>query len=662
MKTNSLKKRNYVLLVILTAIILLCIGFASSPITAAFAFTPETAAEESVGTLAETQQENSAVDTVGSIAHGKGLGRGINILTAKEYNSFTPSYALDAEKLETMYANKIIKMKGDEYFIATGKFEDLQLGNTFGAELGVGVDFTFINAGVDSLLEGSAQLSTNRYKYHNVYRYDYKNYVLSINNYDNKATYADYFSNAVLDDLENVANGSMSEKAFFVRYGTHIVGSAIYGGKLSSVYTVASNKIKINSDVQTALTEYIDIFNAKTFTDTNVVSKINSTLNSSFTKDDINVGRKVSAIGGGAIPTGNNLDWCKGNGLKEWRNAINSDDNANVIIGYDEGALVPIWNILPEKYNNVAAKLKNTFTNEYSSCYNKFIKGIHTEDTKRYAGGDGSFAYPYQIKTVAQLKNVALEMEANFILMDNINLSGEQWKPIGGFYCEKTFYGVFDGNGKTIKNLTRTNDITEKNSRIFFGLFCVIGNGGLVKNLKFSGLNIKMTGPAVNNDSTKVYVGAVAASVNKGSIENCKVNSGICSYDVCTNGEVYTGAICGRANDAVIKDCSNAVNVTSGRYTGIAGGICGYARDSEFYNCRNSASVTSKCTAWWGKSYAGGIVGMAYKKDNKSDVTVTTTECDGGLDTKIQAKDYGGGFFGDLQSKVLIGGEINWER
>ena len=153
MKTNSLKKRNYVLLAILTAIILLCIGLASSPVTAAFAFTPETAAEESVGTLAETQQENSAVDTVGSIAHGKGLGRGINVLTATEYNTFTPSYALDAEKLETMYANKITKMKGDEYFIATGKFEDLQLGNTFGAELGVGVDFTFINAGVASLLE-----------------------------------------------------------------------------------------------------------------------------------------------------------------------------------------------------------------------------------------------------------------------------------------------------------------------------------------------------------------------------------------------------------------------------------------------------------------------------------------------------------------------------
>ncbi len=661
MKTNSLKKRNYVLLAILTAIILLCIGLASSPVTAAFAFTPETAAEESVGTLAETQQENSAVDTVGSIAHGKGLGRGINVLTATEYNTFTPSYALDAEKLETMYANKNMIMKGFERSESSTILGNVQLGSVFGAELGADVDFTFINAGSNALLSGSAKLNAYRYKYYNVYNFDYKGYELELINYDHKETYLDNFSNLFLNDLDNVVNGSMTEKALFASYGTHIVGSAIYGGKLSSVYTVASNKIKINSGVQTALTEYIDIFNAKTFTNTNVVSKINSTLNSSFKKEDITSGRKVLTQGGGAIPTGNNLDWCKGNGLKDWYNRINNNDEANVLIGYDEGALVPIWNILPEKYNNIATKLKNTFTSEYSSCYNKFKKEIYTDNTTDYAGGDGSFAYPYQIKTVAQLKNVALEMEANFILMDDINLSGEQWEPIGGYYCDDVFSGVFDGNSKIIKNLTRSNDIEERNNRIYFGLFCEIGDGGLVKNLNFSGLNIKMTGPAVNNASTWVYVGAVAASVNKGSIENCKVDSGTCSYDVCTNGEVYTGAICGRANDAKIRNCSNAVNVTSGRYTGIAGGICGYAKDSEFYNCKNTASVTSKCTAWGGVTATGGIVGMAYKKDNKSKVTVSTTYCNGGSGT-LTSQSYGAGFPWTPRTGRLIGYEHNWVR
>lgn len=658
MKTNSLKKRNYVLLVILTAIILLCIGFASSPITAAFAFTPETAAEESVGTLAETQQESSAVDTVGSIAHGKGLGRGINVLTATEYNTFTPSYALDAEKLETMYANKIIKMKGDERAESSTILGNVQLGSAFGAELGAGVDFTFINAGSSALLSGSTKLNAYRYKYHNVYRYDYKNYVLSINNYDNKATYADYFSDLFLNDLENVANGSMSEKAFFVRYGTHIVGSAIYGGQLSSVYTLASNNIKINAEVENCLTEYIDVFDSKTFLDANIVGKLNSSISGIFFVEDIKTSRKLITKGGGAIPSGSGLDWCNGKGLEAWCNGINNNDAANVIIGYDEGALVPIWNILPEKYNNVATKLKNTFTSEYSSCYNKFKKEIYSDNTTDYAGGDGSFAYPYQIKTVNHLKNVSRNMDANFILVNDLDLSGEQWKPIGGYYYEKTFSGIFDGNGKTIKNLTRTSDITEKNNRIYFGLFCVIGNGGLVKNLKFSNLNIKMTGPAVNNASTWVYVGAVAASVNNGSIKNCQVNSGTCSYDVCTNGEVYTGAICGRAYKANIDACTNKVKVVSGRYTGIAGGICGYARDSKFKNCKNTAQVVSKCTAWGGVTATGGIVGMAYKKDKS---TVSTSECDGGSAT-LTSTSYGAGFPWTPRTGRLIGYECDWAR
>lgn len=657
MKTNSLKKRNYVLLAILTAIILLCIGFASSPVTAAFAFTPETAAEESVGTLAETQQENSAVDTVGSIAHGKGLGRGINVLTAKEYNAFTPGFILDAEKLETMYANKTIKKKGEEYCVASSSFENIQLGNTFGAELGVGIDFTFINAGVDSLLSNGTQLSVYRYKYYNVYRYDYKNYVLSINDYDNEVIYANNFSELFLNDLEKVAGGTMTEKALFSRYGTHIVGSAIYGGKLSSVYTLVSNKIKVSAKVERGLTEYIDVFDAKTLLDANVVSKINSTLNSSFKKEDITSGRKVLTQGGGAIPSGSDLNWCNGDGLKNWSNAINNSDEANVIIGYDEGALVPIWNILPEKYNNIATKLKNTFTREYSSCYNIFKDGIYADNTTDYAGGDGSFSRPYKIKTVNHLRNVERNMDANFILEEELDLSSIQWEPIGGYYCSKKFTGIFDGNNKTIKNLTRTNDIEERNNRIYFGLFGEITDGGLVKNLKFSNLNIKMTGPAVNNASTWVYVGAVAASVNNGSIKNCQVNSGTCSYDVCTNGEVYTGAICGRANDATIDTCTNKVNVVSGRYTGIAGGICGYARDSMFYKCLNTAKIVSKCTAWGGVSAAGGIVGMGY---NGTELTVSTNSSSSY--DNVEAKSYGGGFVWTGKSSRYIGYACNWER
>lgn len=107
--------------------------------------------------------------------------------------------------------------------------------------------------------------------------------------------------------------------------------------------------------------------------------------------------------------------------------------------------------------------------------------------------------------------------------------------------------------------------------------------------------------------------------------------------------------------------CTNAAKVVSGRYTGIAGGICGYARDSEFYNCHNTASVISKCTAWGGVSVAGGVVGMAYKKDNKSNVTVSTNSCSGGS-AYIKAENYGNGISWTHVEHNIIGHEMDWER
>lgn len=378
-------------------------------------------------------------------------------------------------------------------------------------------------------------------------------------------------------------------------------------------------------------------------------------MGSNYSSSDIKCSTKIITAGGGAIPGITDLNWCKGNGLTDWRNRINDDEESSVIIGYNADGLVPIWQILPEQYSDISNKLMKTFENEYASCYTKFKNYILSDNTKDYAGGDGSFAYPYKIENSDHLRNIQLNMDANYILLKDIDLSSiKQWEPIGGFYRNKSFTGIFDGNNKTIKKLTRTEDIEERNNRIYFGLFCEIANGGVVKNLKFSNLNIRMTGPSVNNASTWVYVGAVAASVSKASIINCKVESGRCEYDACTNGEVYTGAICGRADSALIDSCSNQVNVLSGRYTGIAGGICGYARNSDFYKCKNTASVVSKCTAWGGVSCAGGIAGMVYG-------SVSTDYCSGGSAT-IKADNYGGGISWTHKDGRLIGYIYSWER
>ena len=80
-----------------------------------------------------------------------------------------------------------------------------------------------------------------------------------------------------------------------------------------------------------------------------------------------------------------------------------------------------------------------------------------------FAGGDGTRENPYQISTAAQLAKLAKDVNTGidyrnqyFKLMDNIDLSGREWEPIG--YTEgggsiHGFNGMFDGNYKTISGM-----------------------------------------------------------------------------------------------------------------------------------------------------------------------------------------------------------------
>lgn len=79
------------------------------------------------------------------------------------------------------------------------------------------------------------------------------------------------------------------------------------------------------------------------------------------------------------------------------------------------------------------------------------------------------------IYTVEDLKKVANNLNANYIVMKDLDLSSEEnWIPIGN--KENPFNGIFDGNGYTIKNMkiNTTNGYaglfgcTETNSHIYY--------------------------------------------------------------------------------------------------------------------------------------------------------------------------------------------------
>lgn len=187
-------------------------------------------------------------------------------------------------------------------------------------------------------------------------------------------------------------------------------------------------------------------------------------------------------------------------------------------------------------------------------------------------------------------------------LMNDINLNGKEWTPIGN--GSTPFKGSFDGDGHTISGLKITDAALE-----YVGLFGLMTSGstGYIKNVTVQGE------VAAGIYDGQQYVGGIAGQANDMVIENCVNQAQVSSH---ANGEkfVYMGGIIGRAQDSSISECRNEGTV-SGNLAGDVGGITGIAYGTEIVSSGNTGAVT-------GRSEVGGIAG---------DVMIVTTDILGNI-------------------------------
>ena len=158
-----------------------------------------------------------------------------------------------------------------------------------------------------------------------------------------------------------------------------------------------------------------------------------------------------------------------------------------------------------------------------------------------FSGGEGTTASPFLIKTYDDLKDLATYVNDGTVTNESIKLDADidctgktDFAPIGN--GTEPFQGNFDGNGKTISNLSMTD--VDKDQVGLFGY-----NAGTIKNLTLSGCTI--SGGGGNGDN---FVGAIAGK-NIGAVNYCSVNgtSTISAYsDISTS--VYAGAVVGYNN------------------------------------------------------------------------------------------------------------------
>ena len=245
--------------------------------------------------------------------------------------------------------------------------------------------------------------------------------------------------------------------------------------------------------------------------------------------------------------------------------------------------------------------------------------------------GSGTEADPYQIKTLDDLVLLSQRVNSDsnrhwgsatnphtktyegkhFALLDDINMTGYRFDPIGHNYQQR-FAGTFDGGGHVLKGLNvRTGEAG------YAGLFGSIDSSAVIKNVGLMNATV----------SSAFYATAGLVAYGPGSsIENCRVSGNISSTGVVAGGVVGLGQN--------VSGCSFEGNLASSG--GINGGIAGQVYGT-ISDCWAKGTVTAAGPS--AGMTAGGVVGTLY-----------------GPEAKCQRSYFWGTVDGSYHTSLLVGG------
>lgn len=335
-----------------------------------------------------------------------------------------------------------------------------------------------------------------------------------------------------------------------------------------------------------------------------------------------------------------------------------------------------------------------------------------------FAGGNGTAASPYQIKTPEQLNEIRNYLGNHFILQNDIDLSQsyktENWTPI------VDFHGSIDGDGYKIKGLAVDLPTDNKSNAGFIAnftmkdLYCGIKNinfenvavkgynaGGIVGFSMISGdiskgnrivKNCTVSGKVTSSQQNVAdtgYAGGIAANLQFTEVENCNVenmeiicghgggiaaNMRTCSVKNSTfSGKIEAaeghyaniGGIAGECENSSIENCNTTISASGGQSIG---GICGNVqRNVKLDDCITNGTIKNTTFAGGVIGYTGGVSSV---QSCKNYIDITNSEYAGGMTTCFSKAGYSSEYanynlsncenYGDINATKLAGGILNY--
>ena len=242
---------------------------------------------------------------------------------------------------------------------------------------------------------------------------------------------------------------------------------------------------------------------------------------------------------------------------------------------------------------------------------------------KGYTGGDGTSSSPFQISTIADwfvLSYDPRNWDKHFILINDIDFGGvvlpvvaPNTKTESSFHGAR-FHGFFDGNGKSLRN------VTVSGQGAYTALFGGLGTNGEIQNLRVE--NIAVSGTD--------YVGTLCGSNEWGTIRACEISGKVTGWS-------QLGGLCG-INFGFIID-SSVVGEVSGKE--IVGNLCGVN-----YGLINGCMANGDLNGLYNSHYAGGLCGI-----NESEGIISFSSAMGSVICK-ESSYYLGGLCGTNEGNI----------
>ena len=266
--------------------------------------------------------------------------------------------------------------------------------------------------------------------------------------------------------------------------------------------------------------------------------------------------------------------------------------------------------------------INHEYTIRVTGVANKKVLTL-VDETFRTKHEGSSSENPIYIETVEQFMNLDDDYSAYYKLVNDLDFSEvEDFTPL---FLSRAFTGSFDGDGKTLSNLT----INERHTYVaIFGR-----NSGTVKNLNIDNMNISLIGSAQSSQ----YISLVAAR-NTGTVENVTITNSKISTHFQHSGLVRIGGISAysesgsKINNSTVDVTFDIKSLSRTEYN--IGGLAGQLNGASMVGnkVKLSIEINNSTTA-----YIGGAIGLMDSSSlNDPSARETEAELDININTKVE--------------------------